>query len=727
MRVLSDVEACVDLALERVGKRIRLGTPLGIGKPIALLNAFYRRAKADPSIDLHIMTALTLERPKGKSELEQRFLKPFVERVFGGYPDLEYELDRVANKLPENVRVIEFYFYAGKYVGNLAAQRDYICTNYTFVARDLLERGLNVVAQEIVQGAIDGQPHYSLSCNPDVSVQLVRALHEQRVQGRNATPSMILGQINTQLPFMHGEALVSPEVFDCIIDAPGDYHPLFGTPKTAIADDEYMIGLYASTLVRDGGTLQIGIGAIGDALVYALKLRHEHNDVYLELLKRMRVQERFGATIDRVGGTAPFKEGLFACSEMFVDGFQHLIEAGIVKRKVYDWEPLQRLIDEEKIDERIGAGTLEALALNGAIDSTLDERSLRALQHFGVLRSELKLEDGRLVMPDGSSVEACLDRPECIARIAKLGLGDTLRHGALVHAGFILGPESFYAWLRGLPNGLRAAIQMRGIDRINDIHGAESLNRMQRRDARFVNTAMMVTLLGGAVSDGLANGQVISGVGGQYNFVAMGHALHDARSVLQVRSTRKKAGSVHSNIVYEYGHTTIARHLRDIVVTDHGIADLRAKTDGEVIDALLSVADARFQSALTERAKAEGKLDPSYILPEQHGYNDAPRYRRKLAELRERGYFPAYPFGSDLTEQERVLARALTELKDKIESTGGKLEVLADALLDGALHDDVQPYLERMGLAAPNTIKETIYQRLLAAELRQLGVGAEDD
>jgi acyl-CoA hydrolase len=727
MRAFSDVEGCVDLALERVGKRIRLGTPLGIGKPIALLNAFYRRAKADPSIDLHIMTALTLERPKGKSELEQRFLEPFVRRMYEGYPDLEYELDRVAGKLPENVRVIEFYLYAGKYVGNLAAQRDYICTNYTFVARDLLARGMNVLAQEIARGLVDDAPAFSLSCNPDVSVQLIRALHEQRVEETKVAPSMIIGQVNTALPFMHGEAVVSPEVFDCVVDAPSDYHPLFGTPKTAIADDEYLIGLYASTLVRDGGTLQIGIGSIGDALVYALKLRHEHNEVYVELLRRLRVRERFGEIIDRVGGTAPFREGLFACSEMFVDGFQHLIEAGIVKRKVYDWEPLQRLIDEEKIDERIGAGTLEALALNGAIDSELDERSLRALQHFGVLRPELKLEDGMLVMPDGSRVEACLDRPECIARIAKHGLGETLRHGSLVHAGFILGPESFYEWLRRLPSALRASIQMRGIDRINDIHGAEALNRLQRRDARFVNTAMMMTLIGGAVSDGLESGQVVSGVGGQYNFVAMGHALHDARSILQVRSVRKKGGTVSSNIVYDYGHITIPRHLRDIVITDHGIADLRAKTDGEVIEGLLSVTDSRFQGQLLELAKAERKIDASYTVPEQHGYNDAPRYRRKLAELRERGFFPAYPFGSDLTEQERMLARALTELKDKIESTGGKLEVLADALLDGALHEDVLPYLARMGLASSNTIKETIYQRLLVAELRQLGVGAEED
>jgi acyl-CoA hydrolase len=33
-------------------------------------------------------------------------------------------------------------------------------------------------------------------------------------------------------------------------------------------------------------------------------------------------------------------------------------------------------------------------------------------------------------------------------------------------------------------------------------------------------------------------GRVVPGVGGQYNFVAMAHALHEARSVLMLRATR---------------------------------------------------------------------------------------------------------------------------------------------------------------------------------------------
>ena len=87
----------------------------------------------------------------------------------------------------------------------------------------------------------------------------------------------------------------------------------------------------------------------------------------------------------------------------------------------------------------------------------------------------------------------------------------------------------------------------------------------------------------------------MSGVGGQYNFVAMAHALPDGRSVLQVRSTRDAHGEPASNVVLNYGHTTIPRHLRDVIVTEYGIADLRGRTDSEVIERVLAVTDSRFQ------------------------------------------------------------------------------------------------------------------------------------
>ena len=68
----------------------------------------------------------------------------------------------------------------------------------------------------------------------------------------------------------------------------------------------------------------------------------------------------------------------------------------------------------------------------------------------------------------------------------------------------------------------------------NELYGDEETKRRARVDARFVNNAMMATLMGAAISDGLESGQVVSGVGGQYNFVAQAFALEGARSILAI-------------------------------------------------------------------------------------------------------------------------------------------------------------------------------------------------
>src|SRR6185312_2640497 len=97
-------------------------------------------------------------------------------------------------------------------------------------------------------------------------------------------------------------------------------------------------------------------------------------------------------------------------------------------------------------------------------------------------------------------------------------------------------------------------------------------------------------------------------VGGQYNFVAMAHAIPGGRSVLMLRSTHTRRGKATSNILWNYGYTTIPRHLRDVYVTEYGIADLRGKSDEDCVIAMLRITDARFQDELCRRAKQAGKL-----------------------------------------------------------------------------------------------------------------------
>src|SRR5215470_735539 len=108
-----DADRVADAIVARVGKKIVLALPLGLGKANHVVNALFARAAADPSIHLRIFTALTLEKPRGKKGLERRFVLPLAERVFGGYPELAYAAAQRTGTLPGNVEVDEFFFQAG--------------------------------------------------------------------------------------------------------------------------------------------------------------------------------------------------------------------------------------------------------------------------------------------------------------------------------------------------------------------------------------------------------------------------------------------------------------------------------------------------------------------------------------------------------------------------------------------------------------------------------------
>ena len=174
-----DPEFIIDQIIEKVGKNVVVGTPLALGKPNHLLNALYNRVKNNPDLNLKIFTALTLDKPKGKSLLEKRFLGPMVERIFGDYPDLDYEQDRQAGTLPPNVDILEFYFPAGRFMHNDYAQQNYICSNYTHVARDMMDAGVNVLLQMVSEGTFEGRECYSLSSNPDITLDLIRLMQKR--------------------------------------------------------------------------------------------------------------------------------------------------------------------------------------------------------------------------------------------------------------------------------------------------------------------------------------------------------------------------------------------------------------------------------------------------------------------------------------------------------------------------------------------------------------------
>jgi hypothetical protein len=612
---LTDPDELAERIIAHVGRHVVLGLPLGLGKANHVANALFSRARADPAIRLDIFTALTLEPPRGSSELERRFLGPLAERLYGGWPRLAYAEALRAGDLPENVTVAEFFFVAGRWLGLAEAQRSYISANYTHAGRYLLDRGLNVVGQLLAPDPA-GSGRYSLSCNTDITLDLLAPMAARKAAGE---PLIFVGEVNPRLPFMPGEAARPADEFDFLLEGEAGDFPLFSYVKTPVSDADFAAGLHAARLIPDGGTIQIGIGSLGDALAHALILRHRRPDAFAAVVRALDPD-------CPPGETGPFDEGLYAASEMFVDGLLELYLAGVLKRRAAD--------------------------------------------------------------------------------------------GALLHAGFFVGPTGFYERLRTMPEAERAQFRMRAISFVNEIWGEdEAAKRADRRKARFVNNAMMATLLGAIVSDALEDGRVVSGVGGQYNFVAQAFALEDARSIIALNATRRDKAGRQSNIVWSYGHTTIPRHLRDVVVTEFGIADLRGLSDRDCVAVMLGVADSAFQDKLLQQAKASGKIEPGYRIPPARRDNRPERIAAALAAFKEEGLFPPFPFGTELTWVEQRLVPALGRLR-RAASERRRLAALAWRGRGGERSAEHQEALARMGLAEPKSLREWLYRALLLGALR---------
>ena len=227
--------------------------------------------------------------------------------------------------------------------------------------------------------------------------------------------------------------------------------------------------------------------------------------------------------------------------------------------------------------------------------------------------------------------------------------------------------------------------------------------------------------MGAAASDTLENQQVVSGVGGQYNFVAMAHALADSRSVLMLRSVHNGSSGPVSNIVWQYGYCTIPRHLRDVVITEYGMADLRGQSDETCIKRMICIADSRFQESLRTEAVKHHKLTATWQVPEAYQQNLPARIKTRLLSAKNQGYFPEHPFGQDFTDSEQTIIKALQWLKFRTRNKLGLIKTLLQAWL-------AKPAFDQSALQQMMKLHQTQgMQEKMAAKLLTLAVNQTHD
>lgn len=593
-------DAIAQEIITRTGGDIRLALPLGLGKPVTLVNALVHAVAERPDTRLSILTALTLERPDMGQGMAARFLGPAADRLFGRYPPLAYAEMMRNGTLPDNIEVSEFFMQAGRWIGHRDSQRRYIAANYTHAYDVLAEWRPNVMMQLLAP--LD-ENTYSLSSNTDISADLLRAR-------RNGQQDFLLvGETNDNLPAMDGpEARLSRDEVALCLDS-GESFDLFSVVKRPVGQAEYAIGLHVARTIPDGGTLQIGIGTIGDAVAHALMLRHAG-----QLPTLTESSPYPTGSFDEV---RPFDTGLYAVTEMLVDGLLQLFEQGIIKREV---------------------------------------------------------------------------------------------DGAAIHAGFFVDCRDFYDRLRNLPAEQRGKIQMMPVSYTNQLYGNEPAKRAARTDARFVNSAMKATLLGGITSDITTGAQEVSGIGGQFNFIEQAFALEDGRALITLPATRTKTGKTTSNIVWEHPHESVPRAYRDIIVTEYGIADLRGRRDEDVVARMLAITDSRFQDELLEKAKSAGKVAKDFSIPAAWRVNTPDHLDAWLSPHD----LPDFPFGTDFDPVEQRILPALARLS----ATQGDKVGMARLVLSGMTAPKRPEEMARMGLDSPANLSERLEAWALAGALQ---------
>jgi len=168
-------------------------------------------------------------------------------------------------------------------------------------------------------------------------------------------------------------------------------------------------------------------------------------------------------------------------------------------------------------------------------------------------------------------------------------------HPGKVIAGFMLGTRKLYRFVHDNP-----IIELHPTEYVNDPFIIAKNDRMVA-----INSAIEIDLTGQVCSDSIGP-KIYSGVGGQLDFIYGASRSKEGVPIIAMPSTTTVHGSPTSKIVpllkEGAGVVTTRNHVR-FVVTEHGVADLYAKTLRQRARALIDIAAPEFREDLERRAK----------------------------------------------------------------------------------------------------------------------------
>jgi Acetyl-CoA hydrolase/transferase C-terminal domain len=191
----------------------------------------------------------------------------------------------------------------------------------------------------------------------------------------------------------------------------------------------------------------------------------------------------------------------------------------------------------------------------------------------------------------GASVVAALTKPVKVrSGLVTDELYDLARRGLLIGVA-----EAAYLWggsdLKKMVED--GSLVLRGVDTIHDITAISGTDGFVA-----INTALQVGL-DGAVNVEVVGGRVVAGPGGHPDFSAGASRSPGGLSVVALPSTSGRA----SNIVDRPDVVSTPRSDVDMVVTEHGVADLRGLNDRDRAERLIAVAAPEYREGLAAEAR----------------------------------------------------------------------------------------------------------------------------
>ncbi len=168
---------------------------------------------------------------------------------------------------------------------------------------------------------------------------------------------------------------------------------------------------------------------------------------------------------------------------------------------------------------------------------------------------------------------------------------------ALERRGLLLGAATTaYTWGGPAVTGLAEAGKLRLVS-LEETHDLTVLSGFERLVA--CNTALQVGL-DGAVNVERVGARWVAGIGGHADFCLAASRSVGGLSVIALRSTTKRGAST---IVPRVATVSTARSDVDIVVTEHGVADLRGVDDAERSRRIAQIAAPEHRASLTAAAE----------------------------------------------------------------------------------------------------------------------------